>query len=474
MTTATAPTSANGQSISAPRLLAFALPGLPIGALAAALSVYLPRFYASHIGLSLAAVGIAFMAIRLIDMCFDPVIGVVMDHTRTRLGRYRVWLLGGAPLLGIPVYMLFLAPSGVSLAYLLGWLFVYYLGTSVIALSHASWASVVASRYHDRSRVFGVIQIVSTIAATAVLLVPPMIGSKNPVTDVQDMGWFIVIVTPLGILAASLFTPEKIVQEHSTEKVTLRDYWEMVSWPELRRVVAAAFCLTLGPGWMSAMYLFYFTDSRGFSFRTATFLLALYIAAGVLGAGGLSWLATRLGKHRTLMVASTLYSLGLMVLNFLPKGSLVPAAIIMFSLGFLAAGFVLLGRAMCADVGDAIRLAKGKHRQGLLYAMMTSVEKIASALSIGLTFTILSWVGYQAKDGAHNTPAAIHNLELVYLIGPITFVMLGGACYIGYKLDHQRHAEIRAALEERDGLPMESPIIESLSGAQALPTAAAE
>jgi Na+/melibiose symporter-like transporter len=172
-----------------------------------------------------------------------------------------------------------------------------------------------------------------------------------------------------------------------------------------------------------------------------------------------------LGKHRTLMVASTGYSLGLMILNFLPKGSLIPAAIIMFSLGFLAAGFVLLGRAMCADVGDAIRLAKGKHQQGLLYAMMTSVEKIASAFSIGLTFTILSLVGYQAKQGAHNTPAAIHNLELVYILGPIFFVMLGGACYIGYKLDHKAHAEIRAKLEARDALAVDpAAALETLGG----------
>jgi glycoside/pentoside/hexuronide:cation symporter, GPH family len=440
----------SGHSISLPRLVAFALPGLPIGALAAALSVYLPKYYASHLGLSLAAVGIAFMAVRLGDMLFDPFIGVLMDRTRTLLGRYRVWLLCGAPLLGVPVYMLFLAPAGVPLVYLIGWLFIYYIGTSVVTLAHASWASVIASKYHDRSRVFGVIQIVSTIAATAVLFVPVIVGSKNPATDVQDMGWFIVIVTPLGILMASLFTPEKIIEHQTTEKAKLRDYWEMVSWPEMRRIVAAAFCLTLGPGWMSAMYLFYFQDSRGFDFRTSTYLLALYIAAGVLGAAGLSWLATRLGKHRTLMIASTGYSLGLMILNFLPKGSLYPAAAIMFSLGFLAAGFVLLGRAMCADAGDAIRLAKGQHQQGLLYAMMTSVEKIASALSIGLTFTILSAVGYNAKEGAHNTPAAIHNLELVYLLGPIFFVMLGGACYIGYKLDHKRHAEIRAALDERD------------------------
>jgi len=431
------------------RLVAFAMPGLPIGALAVALSVYLPRYYASHIGLTLGAVGAAFGIVRLVDMFFDPFIGIAMDHTRTRLGRYRVWLLCAIPLLGIPVYMMFLAPVGVSLVYLIGWLFVYYLGTSVIALSHASWASVVSSTYHDRSRVFGTIQVVSTLAATAVLIVPTLL-TKNPVAAVQDMGWLIVIVTPLGILADSFFTPEKIVTEHSAERVTARDYWEMITWPDMRRIVAAAFCLTMGPGWMSAMYLFYFHDSRGFSFQVSTLLLALYIVAGVLGAGGLSWLATRIGKHRTLMVASTGYSLGLMILNFLPKGSLIPAAIIMFALGFLAAGFVLLGRAMCADVGDAIRLAKGRNRQGLLFAMMTSAEKIASALAILVSFSILGLVGYQAKEGAHNTPAAIHNLELVYLLGPITFVMLGGACYIGYKLDHKRHAEIRTALDARD------------------------
>jgi glycoside/pentoside/hexuronide:cation symporter, GPH family len=426
------------------------MPGLPIGALAVALSVYLPRYYASHIGLSLAAVGAAFGAVRLIDMCFDPVIGVLMDHTKTRLGRYRVWLLVSAPLLAVPVYMLFLAPTGVPLTYLIGWLFVYYLGTSFVALSHASWASVVASAYHDRSRVFGTIQVVSTVAATAVLIFT--LVNKDPVAAVRDMGWFIVIVTPLGILSASIFTPEKIVAEHSVEKVTLRDYWEMISWPEMRRIIAAAFCLTLGPGWMSAMYLFYFHDSRGFSFQVSSALLGLYILAGVFGAAGLSWLATTLGKHRTLIVCSTVYSVGLMVLNFMPKGAWIPAAIIMFALGFFAAGFVLLGRAMCADAGDAIRLAKGKHRQGLLYAMMTSVEKIASALSITLTFVILSFVGYNPKEGAHNTPAAIHNLELVYLLGPIFFVMLGGACYLGYKLDSKRHAEIRAALDEREAM----------------------
>jgi Na+/melibiose symporter-like transporter len=97
---------------------------------------------------------------------------------------------------------------------------------------------------------------------------------------------------------------------------------------------------------------------------------------------------------------------------------------------------------------------------------MTS--KIAGAFSIGLTFLVLEAVGYQAKEGAVNTPEAIHNLELAYLIGPVVFVMLGGACMIGYALDAKRHGEIRRQLDERDALYDETPIIEVVSAEAAI------
>jgi Na+/melibiose symporter-like transporter len=170
------------------------------------------------------------------------------------------------------------------------------------------------------------------------------------------------------------------------------------------------------------------------------------------------------------MMASTGYSLGLIVLAFMPRGAFVPAAVLMFVMGFLAAGFPLLDRAMVADVGDAVRLEQGKHRIGLLYAMITTVQKVAGALSIGLSFTVLGWIGYQAKEGAVNTPEAIFGMQLVYLIGPVVFVMIGGACFIGYKLDSKRHAEIRAQLEERDAMSSGAPILEGLSGEQTIPT----
>jgi glycoside/pentoside/hexuronide:cation symporter, GPH family len=465
--------SAKDHRLSLPDLVAFSTPGLPIGALAIALAVFLPRYYAGHFGLGLAVVGGAFGAVRLIDMLFDPFIGVFMDQTRTRLGRYRPWLLLGAPVLMLAVYMLFTPPGGQpTSAYLIGWLFVYYVGTSLITLAHASWASVIASKYHERSRVFGMIQLVSVIGATAVLVIPVImeraVGGHSGA--VPAMGWFVVVVTPLGAVLAGWRTPERIVRDHDGEKIGLRDYWEMVSRPDMRRIIVADFCLALGPGWMSALYIFYFHDSRGFTISQSSLLLLVYVFAGVFGAGVLSRLAMRFGKHRTLMVAAAGYSLGLVGLTLLPKGSMLLVAPAMFVMGFLATSFVLLDRAMVADVGDAIRLEQGKHRVGLLYAMITTVQKIAGALSITLSFAILGAIGYKAADGAVNTPAAIHGLELVYLVGPVVFVMLGGACYLGYKLDHKAHAAIREALEARDAMQPEAPILESLSGSQTVPT----
>ena len=457
MTAVSAPAPSDHQ-LSLPRLAAFATPGLPIGALAIALTIFLPRYYASHFGLGLAVVGGAFGVVRLIDMLFDPFIGVAMDRTMTRIGRYRPWLLVGAPVLMLAVYMLFIPPVKPDAVWLVGWLFVYYVGASLMILAHISWASVVAANYHERSRVFGAIQVITVIGSAGVLLLPAVMErTLGPhASAAPAMGWFVIIVAPLGALLASGMTRERIVREGQGETVTLKDYWEMVSRPDMRRIIVADFCLMMGPGWMSALYLFYFRSVRGFTVSQASIFLLVYIFSGIVGAGIVSRIAQRFGKHRTQMATCVLYSLGLSSLAILPS-TLVAMYGFMLVLGLVSTSFILLDRAMVADVGDAVRLSHGKNRVGLLYGFITTAQKIALGLSITVSFTILNAVGFDPREGAANTPAAIEGLKLVYLIGPVTFVMLGAACFIGYKLDEKAHGAIRDALAVRDAGPQPQP-----------------
>ena len=429
------------------KTVAFSGPSLPVGALAIALPVFLPHYYASHLGMNLSRVGVAFTVVRLIDLVFDPAIGLLIDRTRTRFGRYRLWLAIGAPVLIVAVFRLFSPPPGVGYGYLIGWLLVFYVGLSTLLLAHLSWAAAIAPDYNARSRLFGWIQVLGVAGACGVLLAP----------NLAAMGAMIMASTVLGVVLACATTREPLSAQRPEDGLTLRDYWAMIIRPDMRRIVAADFCLQLGPNWMAALYLFYFHDLRGFSIKQANLLLFVYVAAGLAGAATLSRVATVFGKHRTLMGATTGYSIGLIGLTLLPRASLAFAAPFMFVMGFLATSFVLLDRAMIADVGDAVLLETGRQRTGLLYAVITSSQKLAGALSIGLTFAVLGLLGYDAREGAVNTPLAVAGLSWVFLLGPVIFVMLGGACFIGYKLDARRHADIRSQLASRGVEPDERP-----------------
>jgi Na+/melibiose symporter-like transporter len=101
----------------------------------------------------------------------------------------------------------------------------------------------------------------------------------------------------------------------------------------------------------------------------------------------------------------------------------------------------------------------------LLYAVLTFASKIAAAAAISVTFILLSRVGYNAAEGAHNTAQALNGLEWVFLSGPIVFVMLGGLCVVGWKLDAHRHAGVRAQLDARDAALADAPILTAVSGA---------
>nr|QQZ50420.1 MFS transporter [Phenylobacterium glaciei] len=90
------PGASGSSRLSLPTILGFSLSNLPLGALAVAVSVYLPPYFASHLGVSLAVVGSTWMIVRLLDIGVDPVLGLVMDRTRTRIGRYRFWMIVGA------------------------------------------------------------------------------------------------------------------------------------------------------------------------------------------------------------------------------------------------------------------------------------------------------------------------------------------------------------------------------------------
>ena len=447
MTTTTA-----ASPISLGRMLTFSATSVPIAALVVAITVHLPAYFAASIGVPLTVVAAAFVMCRTIDIPVEPALGLMMDRTRGRFGRYRLWTVLGAPLLIVGLYMLLQARQGVGSSYLVGWLLVMYLGLSILSLSHAAWASTLATTYNARARIYGVMAGVGVLGSLSVLAVP-IIMEANGSTDaegVQSMIWYIIALTPVAVAVVVWRTPETIAPEPPGHQFRLRDYLELITHRSMARILLADLCLVLGPGWTAALFLFFSRDKMLFTTGQANLLLGVYILAGLFGAPAAGALATRIGKHRTAMLASGIYSLGMASLLFLPPGNIWASVPTNFINGFVAAGFGALIRAMVADVADDIRLTQGKERGGLLYSLIASTNKVAVAASVIITYPLLARIGYDPKLGHANAPDAIQGLTMAYLIGPIGFLALGAFCMLGYKLTAEKAAETRRLLEVRD------------------------
>jgi GPH family glycoside/pentoside/hexuronide:cation symporter len=436
-----------------PRVFAFAAGSIPVAMLMLITSTYLPRFYAGKVGIGLGVLGLAIASIRLADVGLDLALGWIMDRTDTRLGRFRPWYALALPILAFGAWKLLNPPPGADLAYLLTWLLIVYAGYSIAALSHAAWGATLSSDYHERARLFGWMQGIAVLGSVALLLAPVLTGGAIRPGAAASMPAISLIFIAASVVlfpVSLLFAPERVVRSRSPARAGLKDFAAVFRTPSMLRLVAADLLLTLGAGATAPLYIFFFHDAKGFSLEAVSLLLIPYVGAGLLGAPFWARIARALGKHRAVQVAALAYAVTQTLLMLTPGGLLLPTFAGMFAVGFCASAFVLLIRAMVGDVSDQLRLATGQEQSGVLFALVILTQKVGSSLTASIVLPILAAVGYDAAEGARNTPSAIFGLEMCYLFAPVALVLAGGSIFFGYRMTAARHAEIQQALAARE------------------------
>ena len=72
---------------------------------------YLAVFYTDTFGLTAAAAAMLFLVVRLTDGVTDIIMGMIADRTQTKLGKFRPWILGSTPFLGLFMVLCFTTPD---------------------------------------------------------------------------------------------------------------------------------------------------------------------------------------------------------------------------------------------------------------------------------------------------------------------------------------------------------------------------
>ena len=80
------------------RLFFYGLAEMPLQIAAIPVAALVPHYYGADLGVSLAAIGTILLVSKIFDAVSDPAVGWLSDHTNSRLGRRRVWMVAAVPI----------------------------------------------------------------------------------------------------------------------------------------------------------------------------------------------------------------------------------------------------------------------------------------------------------------------------------------------------------------------------------------
>lgn len=431
-------------------LFAFASPAAPISALGLPLIVYLPPFYADDMGIGLSLVGTVFMITRFWDVVTDPLLGVLSDRYRSRYGRRRPWIVASVPIVLVAVWKVFMPQPPISWLYLLGWMIFLYVGWTLLTISHMSWGAELTPDYDERSRVQAAREIALLLGVVLVLALPAALEQVDSTSTKADrmaaMGWFIVVCLPATVAWAVTRVEER--DAPPSPSLGWRRAVEIVAGNQALRIVLIMDALSgVAGGIISALFLFLADDYLHLE-SLSSFLLLVYFISGVVFIAPMVRLSYWLGKHRTL-ACSSIFTVATMPMIFLiPPGEFAPA------IGFCALVGINLGvgpflfRSIMADVADQDRVDSGAQRTGLYYSLLTMTNKVGYAVSIGIVYPILDWIGY--TPGAENTPEAVQGLAYMFVWPPLTLFAIVAWLMWNFPIDRERQEELRRQIERQE------------------------
>jgi glycoside/pentoside/hexuronide:cation symporter, GPH family len=448
---------ASEQSPSTIRLWRFAALAMPLAAVEAPLTTYVPPLYAAIFGFNLTTIGAIFLFARLWDALIDPAIGVLSDRTRSRWGRRRPWIAGGAVVFAAGAAFVFVPPPHAGALALSAALFTLYLGYSMMVTPLAAWTGELSAQYHERTRITTYAMVMTALALLLALVLPSALAARlaeRPAVELAAMGAMVfvllAITLPLGLGAVA----EPAPADQDLPPLRLRETIGFVLREKLLlRVIASNGAVRLGQGIRTALFVFFVASYMGRPTLAPALFLYQYLF-GILACP--IWLAVgrRIGKGRAAVAGELAQvAINLALLTVVP-GAWGLLIALTTAQGLAQGSGNLMLRSIVADVADAHRLDTGHDRVGLFFSVFSLSDKAGLALAVGLALPLVGALGF--VPGHANSADALFHLKLVFALGPALAHLISVAVIRGFPLDETRHGEIRRALAARDAAGLAS------------------
>lgn len=385
------------------------------------LNSYQAEFDSSILGADIAIVGILILIAKIVSAVFDPIVGNMIDRSKSKNGKFKSMIMYSlAPLLIMTAVVFLKVPfTGVGLYV---WIFVTYLIWSLAMtlgdVPSQGIASVLTPNPTERTNVVSISNTFKQVGFSACVVIVPIVcliikgGSEVFVasgeTDtpmISSEYFFTALLT--AVLGCVLFALIPMLNKErvayvATEKTTFKDMVGALKNNKPFMLVIVSYFL--GFGRQMAM---------GIQVQAANVILGSQNLVAVLGivtaVGSMISMALcpvlikKMGEKKTYILLSV-YGFVVSVLSFVVghfyfispenKVLMVLFYLSLFLIGLQFGAVTLMPMIMTADCVDYYEYETGKRMEGAAYSILTLTIKVCLALGTALGLVFIQVSGY--------------------------------------------------------------------------------
>ncbi len=387
------------------------------------LNSYQAEFDASILGADIAVVGILILIAKILSAVFDPIVGNMVDRSKSKRGKFKSMILKSIiPLLVMTAAVFVNVPFKDNKLAVYIWIFVTYLLWSLAMtlgdVPSQGIASVLTPNPTERTNVVSISNTFKQIGFSACVVIVPIVclsipnGSKVFVasgeTDTpmiaNEYFWTAVLTAVLGCALFALIPllNKERVPYTVGEKTSFKDMLKALkSNKPLMLVIISYF---LGFGRQMAMGIQVQAANTILGSQNLVAVLGIVTAVGsMISMAVCPLLIKKLGEKKVYILLSV-YGFAASVLSFVvghfwfknPENIALTVLFyaFLFLIGLQFAAVTLMPMIMTADCVDYYEYETGKRMEGAAYSILTLTIKVCLALGTALGLVFIQLSGY--------------------------------------------------------------------------------
>lgn len=351
-----------------------------------------------------------FLFARLFDAFNDPIMGTIVDITKSKYGKMRPYLKYSPIPIAIFTVLLFTSIPGISESGKLAYSTVIYLcwGIAYTSVDVPYWglASSMTSDTDKRNTMLTVARLFCTIGSGLVSVVIPIITgtfNENTTRETMQIAYLIIAIVSVLLAIPPFFIGFKNTKERfydDENKTSLGHNVKLLfkNYPILL-MIAIGVVGSLRTIYMTTA-LYYAQVNLG-NTALASIMFLLVVPGGLAATLMTPYLSKKFGKRNVFLVSHLIGGVLLVLLYFigLPSDGTSTAAQIAFYIIIILAGIPsgfsnIMTYSMIGDSIDYLEDKTGERAEGICFSMQTFISKIGMALTAFVTLLVLGASGY--------------------------------------------------------------------------------